>query len=136
MISLELVSVGWAIVIGCTKKQFQTANLLKVNYKLELKKRNISQVLIFQNVLMDFKILKEKKNLIIFVFWNLYVLSILFWNLCVFPISYTCLHVISYKCKCVISFEYVEIISRNYHFFSLEIKPVSNKLFSLQNSRI
>jgi len=24
---------GWAIVVGCTKRQFQIANLLKVDYK-------------------------------------------------------------------------------------------------------
>ncbi len=34
MISLELVYVGWAIVVGRTKKQFQTTNLLEVNSKL------------------------------------------------------------------------------------------------------
>ncbi len=27
--------MGWAIVVGCTKRQFQTGNLLKVNSKLE-----------------------------------------------------------------------------------------------------
>jgi len=41
MISLELVHVGWAIVVGCTKRQFQTANLLKVNPKLKFLKIKI-----------------------------------------------------------------------------------------------
>jgi hypothetical protein len=35
MISLELVDLGWAIIIGRTKRQFQTANLLEVDSKLE-----------------------------------------------------------------------------------------------------
>jgi hypothetical protein len=49
----------------------------------------------FQNVVMNSKILKEKIiNLVIF--FNV------FWNLCVFLISYTCLHVTSYKCKYVL----------------------------------
>jgi hypothetical protein len=33
MISLKLAKVGWAIIIGCTKRQFQIANLLEVNSK-------------------------------------------------------------------------------------------------------
>jgi hypothetical protein len=58
--------VGWAIVIGCTKKQFQTANLLEVDSKLEFLKLNILQVVMFQNVLMDPKIstLKFVVNLV------------------------------------------------------------------------
>jgi hypothetical protein len=50
--------VGWAIIVGRTKRQFQTTNLLKVNSKLNL---TILQVAMFQNVLMDPKILKEKQ---------------------------------------------------------------------------
>jgi len=34
MISSKLVQVGWAIVVGNTKRQFQIANLLEVNFKL------------------------------------------------------------------------------------------------------
>ncbi len=56
----------------------------------------------FQNVLMDPKILKEKLLIFFNLFWNICVLSILF-LIFVFPISY--------KCECVIPFEYVEIIS-------------------------
>jgi RNA polymerase subunit RPABC4/transcription elongation factor Spt4 len=33
MISLKLVWVGWVIVIGPTKSQFQIANLLEVDSK-------------------------------------------------------------------------------------------------------
>ncbi len=50
--------MGWAIIVGRTKRQFQTTNLLKVNSKLNL---TILQVAMFQNVLMDPKILKEKQ---------------------------------------------------------------------------
>jgi len=50
--------VGWAIIVGRTKRQFQTTNLLKVDSKPNL---NILQVAMFQNVLMDLKILKEKQ---------------------------------------------------------------------------
>jgi hypothetical protein len=42
------------------KKKFQIANLLKVDSKSEFLKINILQVVMFQNVLMDPKILKEK----------------------------------------------------------------------------
>ncbi len=38
MISSRLVWVGWAIVIGRPKKQFQTINLLDVDSKLEFLK--------------------------------------------------------------------------------------------------
>ncbi len=34
-ISSKLVYVGWAIIIGCTKRQFQIAILLEVDSKLE-----------------------------------------------------------------------------------------------------
>jgi hypothetical protein len=53
-------------------------------------------------------------------------------NLCVFPISYTCLHVISYKCECVISFEYVRLFQETNMFFFFDIKLVSNKNLSLK----
>ncbi len=58
----------------------------------------------FQNVLMNPKISKEKQISLffsmsfgIFVFFQKQIL-----NFCVFPIPYTCLHVISYKCKYVL----------------------------------
>jgi radical SAM superfamily enzyme with C-terminal helix-hairpin-helix motif len=51
---------GMAIVVGHTKRQFQIANLLEVDSKLEIRKINILQVVMFQNVLMDHKIWKEK----------------------------------------------------------------------------
>ncbi len=38
MISSELVKVGWTIGVGCTKKQFQIVNLLKVHSKLKFLK--------------------------------------------------------------------------------------------------
>jgi hypothetical protein len=40
--------VGWAIVVGCTKRQFQTANLFEVHFKPNFSlKINILQVAIF-----------------------------------------------------------------------------------------
>ncbi len=53
--------MGWAIVMGHTKRQFQITNLLKVDSKPEFLKINILQVVMFQNALMDPKILKEKQ---------------------------------------------------------------------------
>ncbi len=53
--------MGWVIVIGHTKRQFQIANLLEVNSKPFFFKINILQVVMFQNVLMDIKISKEKQ---------------------------------------------------------------------------
>ncbi len=54
----------------------------------------------FENVLMDLKILKEKQ---ISLFFQCVLESLCLFkkklNLCVLPISYTCLHVISYKCE-------------------------------------
>ncbi len=59
--------MGWAIIIGRIKKQFQTTNLLEVDSKLKcFIKINILQVVMFQNVLMDPKILKEKQISLIF----------------------------------------------------------------------
>jgi hypothetical protein len=52
--------MGWIIVIVCPKRQFQTANLLEVDSKLEFLKINVLQVVMFQNVLMDPKISIEK----------------------------------------------------------------------------
>ncbi len=50
--------MGWAIVIGHIIRQFQTANLLEVDFKLNFFKINILQVVISSNVLMDPKISK------------------------------------------------------------------------------
>ncbi len=52
--------MGWAIIVRCTKRQDQTKNLLEVDSKLEPLKLNILQVVMFQNVFMDPKILKKK----------------------------------------------------------------------------
>ncbi len=109
MISLDLVQVGWAIVIGHTKRQFQIANLLEIDFKWDFLKINILQVVMLQNVLMDSKILKEKQICFFFfnVFWNLCVLSNKNLNSCVFLISYTCIHVILYKCESYILIQQV-----------------------------
>jgi hypothetical protein len=61
MFSLELVLVGWVIIIGRTKRQLQITNLLKVNSKPIFLKINILQVGISQNVLIDPQISKEKQ---------------------------------------------------------------------------
>jgi hypothetical protein len=57
----------------------------------------------FQNVLMDPKILKEKQ---ISLFWQCLLESLCPFkkklNHCVFLISYTCLHAISNKCQYVL----------------------------------
>jgi hypothetical protein len=53
--------VGWAIGVGHTKRQFQTKNLLEVDSKLEFIKKNILQVVMFQNVLVDPKVSKGKQ---------------------------------------------------------------------------
>ncbi len=58
--------MGWDIVVGCTKRQFQIANLLEVNSKLEI--LNL-QVVMFQNVFMNLKISKEKQ---IFLFFSMF----------------------------------------------------------------
>ncbi len=60
--------MGWAIVIGHIKRQFQTTDLLEINSKLEFFKTKHLQVVIFQNVLMDPKISKEKQ---IFLFFSM-----------------------------------------------------------------
>jgi hypothetical protein len=53
--------VGCTIVVGHTKRQFQTKILLEVNSKQDFLKINILQVVMFQNVIMDPKISKEKQ---------------------------------------------------------------------------
>jgi hypothetical protein len=58
----------------------------------------------FQNVLMNLKISKNKQIFLLFsMSFGILCYLNLFLNLCDFPISYTCLHVISYKCKYEIS---------------------------------
>jgi len=52
---------------------------------------------------MDPKILKDKQIfLIIWMFFGIFCPFKKKLNICVFPISYTCLHVILYKCKYVL----------------------------------
>ncbi len=56
----------------------------------------------FQNVLMDSKIVKEKQISLFFsMSFGIFVSFQKQIESFVFPISYTCLHVISYKCKYV-----------------------------------
>jgi hypothetical protein len=91
----------------------------------------------FQNVFVDPKISKEKQIFLFFfnVFGNLCVFSKKKnWTLCVFPISYTCLHVISYKCKYVLfHLNMLKLFQEiNMFFFVFEIKLVFNKNFSLK----
>jgi len=47
--------------MGYSRRQFQNANLLEVDSGLEFLKINILQIVMFQNVLIDFKLSKEKK---------------------------------------------------------------------------
>jgi hypothetical protein len=66
--------VGWAKVVGHSKRQFQTINLLEVDSKLKILKINILQVVMFQNVLMDPKISKEKQISLFFsMFFGIFV---------------------------------------------------------------
>jgi hypothetical protein len=59
--------VGWAVVVGCMKRPFQAASLLEVDSKPDFFiKKNIIQVVMFQNALMDPKISKEKKIFLFF----------------------------------------------------------------------
>jgi hypothetical protein len=57
-----------------------------------------------------------------------------FLNICVFPISYTCLHVISYKCKYVLfHLNMLKLFQEiNMFFFFFDIKLASNKNFSFK----
>jgi len=53
--------VGWAIVVGCTKKTIQNCKFIKSRFQTKILKLNILQVVVmFQNVLLDLKISKEK----------------------------------------------------------------------------
>ncbi len=118
--------MGLAIVIGCTKRQFQTANLLKVNSKPIFLKINIFQVVIFQNVLMDIKILNEKQ---IFLF---------------FSISFGIFMSFQFVFGIFVSFQFHTNVNMCYFiwicwdyfkkltFFFFEMKLLSNKKFSLE----
>jgi hypothetical protein len=87
--------VGWAIVIGHTKKQFQTTNLIEVNFKVEFFKINILSGVMFQNVLMDPKMSNEKQiSLFLSMSFGIFVSFQKKLNLCVFPISYKCEYVL------------------------------------------
>jgi hypothetical protein len=88
----------------------------------------------FQNVLMDLKVSKNKQMSLFFsMFFGIFVSFYLF-IYCVFPISYTCLHVISDKCKYVLFHLNMLTLFQDINIFFLfwEIKLVSNKNFSLK----
>jgi hypothetical protein len=90
----------------------------------------------FQNVLMDPKILKKKQiSLFLSMSFDIFVsFQKKKLNHCVFPISYTCLHVISYKCKYLLfhlnMLNFFQEINMFLSFFN--IKLVSNKKFSIK----
>jgi hypothetical protein len=123
--------VGWAIIVGHTKKQFQIANLVEVNSKPEFfKNKHFTNC----NVSKCHKILKEKQ---ISLFFSMFLESLCSFkqiklNLCVFPIPYTCLHVISYKCKYVLFQLNMLRLFQKIKVFFFEIKQVSNKNFFLK----
>jgi hypothetical protein len=55
-------------------------------------------------------------------------------NLCIFPISYPCLHVISYKCKYVLfHLNMLRLFQEINILFFFDIKLVSNKISSLKH---
>jgi hypothetical protein len=88
----------------------------------------------FQNILMDLKILKEKQISLFFsTFFGIFVsFQQKKLNHCVFPISYTCLHVISYKFKYVLfHLNMLKLFQEINMLFFFEIKLVSNKKFLL-----
>jgi hypothetical protein len=58
---LGLGGMGYSCIH--TKRQFQIANLLKIDFKFQIL---ILQVVMFQNVLMDLKISKEKQIPLLF----------------------------------------------------------------------
>ncbi len=99
--------MGWAKVVGHSKWQFQTTNLLEVDSETKILKINILQVAMFQNVLMDPNISKEKQISLFFsMFFGIFVSFQFHAHI------YMWFHTIW-----VISFEYVEIISRDYYVF-------------------
>jgi len=124
------------------RRQFQIANLLEVDFKSKRKKLiNILQVVMFQNVFVDPKISKNKQISFFFLFLKIsFEIFVSFpkknkkLNICVFPISYTCLHVISYKCKYVLfHLNMLKLFQEiNIFFFFFDIKLASNKNFSFK----
>jgi hypothetical protein len=82
--------VGWVIVVGHTKRQFQTANLLEVNFNQNLKKKKHFTSCNISKCPYGSLDIKRETNLLIFfnVFWNLCILS---------KNKFECLRVISYK---------------------------------------
>jgi hypothetical protein len=105
-------------------------NLLEVDSKLFFKKMSILQVAMFQNVLMDLKILREKKISLFFsMSFEIFVSFQKKLNICVFPISYKCEYVLFHLNMCCIwiCWDYFKRLS----LFFLEIKLISKKYFSL-----
>ncbi len=105
--------MGWAIIVGHTKRQFQTTSLLEVDSKSEFLKNkhftsyNVSKrpyPKVSNHVSHCCDKLSKKKQYFYFFqcLLDLCVFSNFKKNLCIFPIPYTCLHVISYKCKYVL----------------------------------
>jgi hypothetical protein len=76
----------------------------------------------FQNVLMDLYFFS--------MFFGIYVSFQKKLNICVFPISYKCLHVISCKCKYVLfHLNMLRLFQEINILFFFEIKLVFNKNF-------
>jgi len=87
----------------------------------------------FQNVLMDFKILGKKKTRSCFQCFleSQCPFNKIKLNISIFPISYTRLHVISYKCKYVLfHLNMLRLFQKINIFF--EIKLIFNKNFSFK----
>jgi hypothetical protein len=85
------------------RKTIPNYKFIRGHFKLVFLKINLLQGVIFQNVLMDPKMSKEKQISLFFsMSFGVIVSFQKKLNLCVFPISYTCLHVISYKCEYVL----------------------------------
>ncbi len=81
----------------------------------------------FQNILKDPKISKRNKSLHFFQCFFEYLFQKNL-NPCVFPISYTCLHVILYKYKYMLfHLNMLRLFKRLACLFFFEIKLVSDK---------
>jgi hypothetical protein len=93
--------VGWAIVVGHTKRQFQTTNLLEVNSKPEFFKNKHFTSCNVSKCPYGTRDIEKETNF--YKKFNVFGIFVYFphknWNFYVFPVSYTCKHVISYKCK-------------------------------------
>ncbi len=68
--------MGWVIVVGHTKRQFQIANLLKVDFRLESSKKKPFTSCNVSKCPYGSQDIKRETNLFFF--------SNIFWNLCVF----------------------------------------------------